>query len=287
MKVALIGSSGYISKYLYKKFNSFPEIEIIKIGRSEEADEYLNLTEVEKFNYDCLADVKYIIFTSAVSGPDQCANNFQYSWSVNVTGTIQFIKEVIKREIRVLFFSSDAVFGDVPSKMYDELSETAPTTPYGKMKKTVEDEFIGSMFFKSIRLSYVVSSSDRFVSYCLDCIQKKCDVEVFHPFYRNCIVIDDVFNTVMWFLLNWDKYEHFVLNLAGKELVSRVRIVDELNCCLGDVISYKIVTPNKLFYKNRPAITRMKSLYLSKYGIIEDNTFSEKVYKSMEGVVYE
>ena len=141
-------------------------------------------------------------------------------WRINVTGTSYFVNEAIKRNCRVLCsFSSDATFGDIPGKIYDEKSETQAYTPYGKMKKAVEDEFKGNPLFKAIRLSYVASAKDRFITYCLNCIRKGETADIFHPFYRNVIVVSDVVDIVSYFALHWSEYEPTFLNVAEKNLL--------------------------------------------------------------------
>ena len=91
----------------------------------------------------------------------------------------------------------------------------------------------------------------------------------------------------MWFTKNWDKYDYFVLNVAGKELVSRLRIADEINRITGNRLKYTISRPSDGFYVNRPAITQMVSLFINKYSIINDNTFTEKISKELEDISYE
>lgn len=288
MNIALLGSSGYIAEYLIKKLEKEENIEkIVRIGRTDLADIYLELQEAENFPYDILRNIDYIIFTAAISGPDQCASEFSFCWKVNVTGTIYFITEAIQRGCRVLFFSSDAVFGDIPGKIYTEDSETKAATPYGRMKKAVEDQFKNEGNFKALRLPYVVSVKDRFVSYCLECISKDVEAEVFHPLYRNCVGIDDVAHAVFWLVIHWEEYQEPVLNLAGKELISRVRIADELNRHLGGRLKYTIVSSSGTFYKNRPKITQMSSKYIQRYHILEDNSFTEKIKKELEDIIDE
>ncbi len=277
MRTAVVGSSGYIAGYLLKRFEN-----VLKIDQTPDADAYLNLTEVEKFDYSSLDGVDYVIFTAAISGPDMCANEFERCWSINVAGTERFIEEAIRHKCRVLFFSSDAVFGDIPGKVYTERSETRAETPYGRMKKAVEDRFKDKPNFKAIRLSYVVSKRDRFVSYCLKCMASGETADIFHPFYRNCITVSDVVNTVDWLICHWDSFEPWVLNVAGSELVSRVRIADEVNRSFDDRLKYVITSPGEDFYKNRPKITQMKSLYLDKFGILKNEPFSEKLKKELE-----
>lgn len=285
MKVALIGSSGYIAGFLLKRFSEMSEIEsVLKIDRNDESDAYLDLRNAEVFDYDLLNNIDFIVFTAAISGPDQCANDFKNCWRINVTGTCYFIKEALKRNCRVLFFSSDAVFGDTPTtgNIYDEESVTAAITPYGRMKKAVEDEFRGNANFKAIRLSYVASAKDRFISYCLNCIKNSEVANIFHPFYRNVIVVSDVIDVVVYFAKHWEQYKPVFLNVAGKELVSRVRMADELNRHLGDKLRYRISMPNEVFFRNRPRVTQMKSLYMQQYKILPDDTFTEKIAKELE-----
>ena len=277
MKTAIVGSSGYIAGYLLKRFEN-----VLKIDQTPEANAHLNLAEAEKFDYSVLDGVDYVIFTAAISGPDMCANEFEKCWNINVTGTEYFIKNAIAHGCKVLFFSSDAVFGDIPGEIYTELSETKAQTPYGRMKKAVEDCFKDDPSFKAIRLSYVVSKNDRFVSYCLKCMDTGETADIFHPFYRSCITVSDVVNTVDWLINHWEAYEPQVLNVAGNELVSRVRIADELNRLYGNRLKYVITSPDEDFYKNRPKITQMKSLYLNKYGILRDESFTEKIKKELE-----
>lgn len=278
MRVALIGSSGYIAQFIIKRFLKEPFIEsVLKLDRNDESDEFLELLEPEKFDYSVLDNIDIVVFTAAISGPDRCAKDFETCWKINVTGTSYFIKEATKRKCRVLFFSSDAVFGDIPGMIYDEESPTKPYTPYGRMKKAVEDEFKGDPLFKAIRLSYVASAKDKYYSYLLNCIRNNEVADIFHPFYRNTIVVSDVVNIVTYFVCHWEGYKHTFLNVAGKELVSRVRMADELNRFLDGKLKYTISMPGEEFFMNRPRITQMKSLYMSKYGIIEDNTFTEKI----------
>lgn len=282
MNVALVGSSGYIAKYLIEQFETESQIDrILKIGRSEKADQYLDLQEEKKFRYDVLKDIDYVVFTAAVSSPDQCAVDFDYCWQVNVSGTVYFISESLRRGCRVLFFSSDAVFGDDHGYIYTEDSETNATTPYGRMKKAVEDRFKNESNFKSLRLPYIVSRKDRFSSFCLECISKGEIAEIFHPFYRNCIFIHDVTQVVCWLMRNWEEYPYFALNVAGEELISRVRIADELNRNLGNRLKYSILSPGDEFYKNRPQITQMRSLYMQQYHIMNNDSFTEKMKREL------
>lgn len=285
MRIAIVGSSGYIAKHLMKAFTSqIPNCEIVKIDMSDEADLKLQLTAPSDFDYDQLNGIDYVIFTAAISGPDMCANEYEKCWDINVTGTSFFIHEAIKRNVKVLFFSSDAVFGDISGHIYYEDSETQAYTAYGKMKKAIEDEFKNSPLFKCIRLSYVVSENDKFISYCLSCIRKNETADIFHPFYRNCITVSDVIKAIMWLMNNWCTFDSFVLDVTGTELVSRVRMADEINRYFGNKLKYVVSKPDESFFKNRPQVTQMKSKYLYSLNIIENKTFTEKFQNELKKI---
>ena len=133
-----MGSSGYIAKHLMKAFTSqLNDCEIMKIDMTDDADMRLQLTAPAEFDYNKLQGIDYVIFTAAISGPDMCANEFDKCWDINVTGTTFFIREAIKRDVRVLFFSSDAVFGDIPVHIYDEDSVTQEYMSYTTIMKYI------------------------------------------------------------------------------------------------------------------------------------------------------
>jgi dTDP-4-dehydrorhamnose reductase len=285
MKIAIVGSTGYIASYLVDQLQKQKEItSILKIDRSN-TEHKLELLRADEFDYDLLNDVEYVIFTAAVSGPDQCASDFQTCWRINVEGTCTFIENALSRNCNVLFFSSDAVFGDDCGKAFNEESPTCAITPYGKMKKAVEEKFKEKSGFKAIRLSYVVSTHDKFIKYCLECIENNSKAEIFHPFYRNCITLSEVAEIVIWMLHQWENYPHTFLNAAGLELISRIRLVDELNRHVGKEPRYTITIPDEIFFKNRPRITQMESKYLQTYRILKPKSFTERFEAELKGAI--
>ena len=283
MNVALVGSCGYISQFLQRRFQKEKIINnVLKIGRADNSDIKFNLLNPEEFDYQILKEIDFVVFTAAVSSPDICDLEYDLCWKINVDGTKYFIRRAIENNCKVLFFSSDAVFGEQEDWINTEESKTSAKTAYGKMKKEIEDTFGMCKQFKAIRLSYVVSAKDKFVKYCMECMEKEQVAEIFHPFYRNCITISDVIDVVMWMLKNWNKYDPYVLNVGGMELVSRIRIADELNRIWKDKLQYTIISPGVDFYKNRPRITEIKSLYLYRCGILDNACFSDKFRKELE-----
>lgn len=285
MVVAVVGGSGYIGSALLERLRKDPLVtQVLRIGRDPQDDFYLDLNEPQRFDYDCLTQAGHIVFAAAVGDPDKCAEAFDECWKINVTGTAYFIRKAIAGGSNVMFISSDAVFGDIPGAEYTEASATRACTPYGRMKKALEDQFLGGSRFKTVRLSYVLSAKNRFVMSCLDCIRRGAAAAVPHPFYRNCTSITDVADAVCWLIRNWSSYQPGALNIAGPELVSRVRIADELNRIFGDRLKYTIYEPEPPFFENRSHITQMKSLYLKADEIVADRSFSEMLKDELSDI---
>lgn len=284
MNIAIVGSSGYIAGYLRKDLLSRGHM-ILNIDKTAGEDtQYLDLQNADRFHYSVLDPIDYVVFTAAISGPDKCAEKYDWCWKINVDGTKHFIKEAVSRKCRVLFFSSDAVYGDIPGYIYTEDSELKGMTPYGRMKRAVEEEFTDHPYFKVIRLSYVMSASDRFLSYCLGCMKNDETADIFHPFYRNVVSITDVVQVVSWFLDHYVDFPHQALNVVGTELVSRVRMADELNRIFDGKLKYTISRNADDFFNNRPAITQVQSLYTEQYRILANESFTEKIQREMEGI---
>ena len=73
MRIAIVGSCGYIASYLIKHFKQDKNIsKILTIDQTINADTYLNLSEPDKFDYCLLNSTDFVIFTAAISGPDFC-----------------------------------------------------------------------------------------------------------------------------------------------------------------------------------------------------------------------
>jgi len=287
MNVAVIGSEGYIAGYLKECFTRLGDIDsIIGIDKVQIPNViYLDLEKPDEFEYEIFDSIDFVIFTAAISSPDLCAQHQDWCWKINVTGTEYVIEQVIKRGKAVLFFSSDAVYGQDDGGIKNEHSNKNPYTPYGIMKNHVEDRFQNNTLFKAIRLSYVASGRDKFVKYCLGCMRNNEEAEIFHPFYRNCITIQDVLDAVCWLLKNWDVYLPGSFNVAGSELVSRVRMADEINRICGNRLQYRVVSPGAVFFQNRPAVMQMQSMYNHQYNILKESSFSEKFKKELGGSI--
>ncbi len=226
-----------------------------------EGDLALNLLEPDWFDYNVIHPDDYIVLLAAISSPDVCKNNFEMAYQINVTGTSQFIKSCLERGAKVLFMSSDTVYGDC-STIANEKSLCNPIGEYGKMKYEIEQKFADRFNFKTFRLSYVFARTDKFTSYLSQCALKSSVAEIFHPFYRNIVYIKDLIDAMLTLETDWDRFNPNVVNLCGPEPISRVDLAELYKKNIDDRLNSVQKYPGDDFFKARPQTIEVESLYL-------------------------
>jgi dTDP-4-dehydrorhamnose reductase len=255
----IIGKNGFIAKKLVSR----NEYQFTTSDVNDSSAFYLDLKNPKKFDYTCLNTKTTIVFLAAVSSPDECNNNYEEAYKINVTGSIYFTKEAIKKGAKVLFFSSDVVYGNTTESV-NESSKTNPFGNYAKMKDEVEKAFEREVNFKVFRLSYVLSSEDKYLSYLKSCIVKNAVAEVFHPFSRKVVYIEDVLQAIENIIEKWNSFDSQKINICGNEDISRKDIADFYNEASDNKLNYIIIEPNDKFWEARPKDIDMTSIYLEK-----------------------
>lgn len=286
MKVAILGSHGFIAGQLRELWNDI--VPIISFSRFPEHDEvFFDLLQLEKVDFSRFDAIDYVLFLAGNSSLEACENNTNEIRKINVLATEAAIQKMIEHGCRVLFFSSDAVFGAQEGPFY-ETSTRKPISCYGKFKKTVEDDLGKWREVAIIRLSYVFCMKDKFTQYLMRCLQRKEQAEIYHPFSRTVISLTDLADLLIWVMRHWGEYS--LINACGRNLVSRLDIANELATCWGEKIDYRITEMPSDFVRIRPPVTDMRSCYIET--IMPEKfkeTFSEKVqreyerYKRVEG----
>lgn len=286
MKIAVMGCDGFIAANMIPKLKE-EQWDVLPLSNTV-SDEicHIDLADLEGFNFKKLDDVDCVVFTAAISSPDACEKDYDFCYHINVRGSRTFIEEAIKRNTKVLFFSSDAVYGNDLKKPFDENSETNPISAYGKMKREIEMSFEGEPNFKAIRLSYAFSAGDKFTKYYLSCVREQKQAEIFHPFYRSMICLRDLIRLVIYLIKNWETTTPQILNACGSELVSRVRVADLINRHLSVQGEYIISKMQGDFLRIRPEITQLSSLYLP--DIFEDyyEPFDVKALHEIKNILF-
>lgn len=253
----VIGATGWIGAALHGSLGATGPV----VGTSSAGSETLipfRLETPQAFPYDRIQPGDTVFVTAAISSPDRCAHESAWAWEVNVTGTSAFIAEAIARSARVIFFSSDAVYGEVEEGCTEE-DPCRPVGAYGEMKRAVEIRFLGHPCFKTVRLSYVMARDDRFTRYLRECADRGSEAEVFHPLDRAVVHKQDVLSAVCRLGDDWDAFPSPCVNLAGPAIVSRVDIARAFAERYAPDLRYRIVEPDAAFYAARPRRIAMRS----------------------------
>ena len=199
-----------------------------------------------------------VAFCAAISEPSVCSDQFEIALRVNVTSTGDFIYEALKRGCKVIFLSSDAVYGNVLGE-FDEEETVDPLGVYAEMKALVEKRFLEYPLFKVLRLSYNFFKDDRFTTYLKNCVEEEATAELFDPFSRSVVHRDDTVDAIISLYNNWEVCEENVINCGGPETLSRVQFADILKKSVFPKLKTKVTTPGDKFYNDRPAIVSMRS----------------------------
>lgn len=256
--VYIVGSSGFIGSSLYESLDISNKF---TVGRSG-CNVFLDLA-----NGNCddlLSEVEigdFVILLAAVSSPDLCEKNFEQAYNINVTNTILLIDKLLLKGVKVIFSSSDAVFGAANRLCLDDC-EPKPFGQYGKMKSKVEENFRGNENFFVIRFSYVLAKDDKFSLMVGEHADAKQNLDVFDGFERNVISLDDVLLGIQNIIFKWDEIETRMVNFSGSQLVSRQDIVKELAEKKYPNLTYSFTNAPDSFWKGRPKRINTESKYL-------------------------
>jgi len=256
-KSIVVGATGYIGCRLLEQATKI----MVTLGTSATGRNLLCPLDLESqadFDYSTIGSCDVIFLTAAISAPDICAREHARAWAVNVTGTSEFITQVMSRGGRVVFFSSDTVYGE-RSNTFDETAESQPAGEYAEMKSEVEKRFLGNRLFKSVRLSYVFSREDKFTKYLSECAERGEEADLFHPFYRAIVHRDDVIEGALALAQRWDEFPQQVINFGGPEVLSRIDFADCLKSAALPNLRYRVTEPGSDFFKNRPRVIAMSS----------------------------
>lgn len=253
----IVGARGYIGSVLFSSAKKAST----SIGTSSSGGNDLlplRLDASAEFDYGRIRPGDMVLLTAAISSPDICAREHDRAWAVNVTGTSSFIQGVIDRGARVIFFSSDAVYGEHEDP-FDENAACNPAGEYAQMKRKVEQRFLGNASFKAIRLSYVFSREDKFSRYLAGCAERNEEADLFHPFFRAIVHRDDVVEGALALAARWDDVPEQIINFGGPQVLSRVDFAECLREAHLHDLRFKVIEPGADFFKNRPRVIAMTS----------------------------
>ena len=222
----------------------------------------LALDAVDDFDFSVIAPADVLVLAAAISSPDVVSRDMGRARRVNVEGTTELVAHAIARGARVIFLSSDTVYGERP-EAFDERAGCVPAGDYARMKREVEQACANRDAFKAVRLSYVFSEYDRFTRYLVGCAADGVEAEIFDPFSRAVIALDDVVDGILALALRWREFSQPILNFGGPDVVPRVEFARLLQQIAVPTLRFRVVEMSAAFSANRPKNIHMRSPALS------------------------
>jgi dTDP-4-dehydrorhamnose reductase len=262
-RCVVIGATGYIGSQLFAAAAQGGEVLGTSSLAANSQHTHLNLAAPADFVERNIRPGDVVYFTAAISAPDICASNPGWARQVNVVGTGEVIEQALHVGASVIFFSTDAVYGNQDVE-FDESLSCRPAGEYASMKHEIEERFKGNAAFKSLRLSYVFSSEDKFTRYLSGCVRNGTPAEIFHPFLRSVVYRADVVAGALGLAAQWDDVGEQNINFGGPDILSRLQFADHVRRAGLPDLRIEIVHPEPAFFQHRPRSIAMQSPILSR-----------------------
>src|SRR5574342_795274 len=164
MKILVVGGYGLVGTEVYRylkrqKFDAYrSHHRRIPYGNGKRV--HINLLNESTFGL-ALADVKpdVVYLCAAYTNVDKCETE-PYAFDVNLTGTLRFVEECQRRDIRVVFYSSSYVFDGAKGVPYTEDDCPRPLNRYGSFKLEVEGYVLNNPYGLVVRTISVFGDDD-------------------------------------------------------------------------------------------------------------------------------
>ena len=202
-KVLVVGANGFLGSTLIS--SNCHEIEFLGVQQGDWPDPRLH------------SEIQTVVYLRAISSPTYVHQFPVESHLLNVTKSKEFIQRCIESNKRVIFASSDVVYGDTGDKIVDETSRMNPFGLYAKQKAEIESAFFESLDFMSLRLSLMVGDGSKLRVI----LASESHPSIPDPVVRHPINVKHVVNLIEQLSLTktWSQ-ELKVLNVGGSDQLS-------------------------------------------------------------------
>ncbi len=146
-KILITGANGLLGQKLVELLSTQPEIELIATSRGkcrlpEKYTNYqyhpLDITQpAEVANLLAELQPDCLIHTAAMTNVDQCENEREACWEMNVNAVQYLVNACVRHDIFLLHLSTDFIF-DGLNGPYSEEAEAFPVSHYGESKLAAE-----------------------------------------------------------------------------------------------------------------------------------------------------
>ena len=259
--VFIFGASGFLGKALSERLDN--RSKTIRVGRNNHEIFFdLGFSNPESLEgYITSGDIW--VFLAAVTSPDECESKPDLTFNINVKKTKSLITWLTAHGVKVIFASSDAVYGGNEGLAYDD-DIPQPKGVYANHKALIEKFFSKNNLVKVVRFSYILGHEDKFscLLYASEKSGKKLDI--FLGFERCVVLLDDVISGIQSLIDNWDRFDFQSVNFCGPALVDRAEIASFLVDKFYPKLDYYCKEAPEKFWVGRAKVIDLDSTNFSK-----------------------
>lgn len=199
--------------------------------------------------------ISTVVFLRSISSPTYVQLHPKESELLNIELTSNYIDACLKLNLRVIFTSSDVVYGDTGNSIANELAAVNPYGLYAVQKANIEERFRNTLNFVSLRLSLITGTGSKL----RHILSEERTPMIADSFIRSPIhekhVVDLI--EIISSESNWLP-EHNVMNIGGREHISIFELakIEAKKFYLNSPIK---TLPTELDLEARPQTVRMYS----------------------------
>jgi len=245
--IHIVGSQGIIGRHLLNRFENNEEV------KAQISDDW---------NFSSVGENDLVFYLRSVSSPFKVMSDPVYSREVNVNKTKVAISKMIDVGARVVFASSDVVYGETRDSFVDEFTPVNPYGEYAIQKCSIEDEFKSERNFLSLRISSVIGDGSNLRKLLLS----RNGIEIFDPVIRTPIHIADLGDICSGLIKSnfRQDFSNGILNVGGSSPMS----IFEISLLEAKALDIKspVATRRSILDKEcRPGTVRMLTTKAQKF----------------------
>ena len=206
----------------------------------------LNYKELKKFIIK--KKINLIIHCAALARMRECEKDIGKAIEINVKGTLNIIKSINKKKVKLIYISSDGVYASLRGN-YSERDPIKPYNIYGWTKVAAEflvktlDNFliIRTRFFDKDKIFFKYSANNIYSS---SIEVNKLVLIIYKLIKKN---ISGIINVGQKKISDYDNYKKYNIKLRS---CSKNKIFKEINFKIGTDASLNINKLKKILYEN-------------------------------------
>lgn len=280
--ILITGSNGLLGQKLVKKLASNSEVNLIATARGEnriqktsgftyQSMDICNPEEVDEVLTKHKPNV--VIHTAAMTNVDQCEDEQELCWELNVTAVGNLIKSCTRINAKLVHLSTDFIF-DGKSGPYSEDALPNPLSFYGKSKLAAEalltSSTINWVILRTILVYGIAEDMSRsnIVLWAKQALEKQSPIKVVSDQFRTPTLAEDLADACIAASI---KDVAGVYHISGKDFMNVYEIVERVAAYFNlSMEQVSKVNSNTLNQKAvRPLVT----------GFILDKAFQDLDYK--------